>query len=271
MPEQLKESVKRVQRQFASQTSPPSSQVATTASELIESATFDHTRSNPQLFLIIHSVPSYAECQKFSCSNLDEFNVMYHTWMFPNHQLGSEGPEDNATVSEDQLVDISEGSVSEKVTCGCFDPIGVRGVHLNLKDAGMPINEAKSDFSVVIYDISFSPSNLMLQVTHTHQICSFWSYAHKEPSKKSTPHGPQETSPSIVCLHLFPSSPQMDVALSSAISTSTNLLELASKITEIDVVVDEDSSNSPASISRASEQLTRFLRSIPFQELGNGE
>jgi hypothetical protein len=215
--------------------------------------------SNPQLFVIFHGMPSYSECQKFSCSNYDEFNVMYHAWMFPQHELGSGEQEIDASNLDGQT-DIADGAVSSKITCGCFEPIGVRGVHLDLKDAGMPINEVKNDFSVVIHDISFSPSNLMLQLTHTHNMCSFWTFGYKEsPSKEET--DPFQTSPtSIVCLHLFPATEDCEQQLTNAVKKSNTLGELIANIEEIDRP--EISSTSSDSNTRASTQLTRLFESV---------
>ena len=35
----------------------------------------------PELYAVVHTTPTRMECQKFTCSNTDEINLMYHTWV----------------------------------------------------------------------------------------------------------------------------------------------------------------------------------------------
>ena len=75
---------------------------------------------NMDLFIIVHSYPKPGLCQKFLCDNANEVNLMYHCWLYPDV------PFDPQVVLTDQ------------VAMGIFSPQGVRPVHLDLVDAGIP-------------------------------------------------------------------------------------------------------------------------------------
>lgn len=175
--------------------------------------------------LVFHGLPLFGECQKFSCSNLDEINVMYHAWAFPNHEVGN------------------EASTVEKLEAGCFEPIGVQGVHLNLVDGGLAIDQIKTDYTVVIHDLAFSPANLMLQITHSHPLVSFYSLAHlPNPSLKKT-----------VCqLHVFAVTNEMDDGLKECINKSNTLGDLVHHLDIID----------PG--KEVSAQIAKLLNSVPL-------
>jgi hypothetical protein len=177
-----------------------------------------------EFYIVLHEMPRFDECQKFSCSNMNEFNVMYHGWAFPDHGY-----------DEEKLS-------SEKLEAGCFSPIGVQGVHLNLSDGGMAINAIKKDYTVVIHDMSFSPANLMMQLSETHELVSFFSVAHlPNPSLKKT----------VIQFHLIAASPAMNSSLLDCVSKSITLGDLVTQITAID------------NTKESSSQLKSLLRSIP--------
>ena len=81
--------------------------------------TQDSVVSDMDLYVIVHSRPSPGKCQKFLCNNMNEINLMYHCWMYPD-------------------VPFDPGmSVSEKLLMGVFEPSFVDPVHLDLHDAGV--------------------------------------------------------------------------------------------------------------------------------------
>ena len=153
---------------------------------------------------------------------------MYHTWTYPNH-----------TVDE-------EASTVEKLEAGCFEPIGVQGVHLNLSDGGLAINEVKLDYTIVIHDVSFSPANLMVQVSHSHPLVSFFSVAHlPNPSLQKT----------VIQLHLVSVTEDMEAQMKEATRKAATLGELLQNVEEIDPTKEE------------SAQLRRHFDSIePLNE-----
>lgn len=176
-------------------------------------------------FAIVHGAPRYAPCEKFTCDNSDEFNIMYHAWAFPSHGF------------DDELVSTTN------MEAGCFDPVGVRGVHLNLVDGGMAINEVKNDYTVLIHGMAFSPANLMLQTTFETEIASFFTAAYGANCE-----GIRKT---VVCYHIVPTSVQMESKVAEAIAKAKNLESLVAALKEVDT----DSTH------RASNRLEALLLS----------
>lgn len=175
-------------------------------------------------FAIIHDMPRFAPCQKFTCDNLDEFNLMYHAWAFPDHDF------DYERVS------------SEKMEAGCFDPVGVKGVHLNLSDGGLAINEVKMDYTVVIHDMAFSPANVMLQADLSHSIASFFTVAHlPNPSLRRT----------VITYHIVPLNDASCQKISTEVRKATNLGNLVSAIKSAENIGE----------NRSSSRLEELLRS----------
>lgn len=78
-----------------------------------------HSIADFDYFFILHSYPSPGPCQKFTCGNTNEVNVVYHCWMYPDIPL-------------DPAV-----TVTEQVEMGVFEPSGVLPVHLDLQDSGV--------------------------------------------------------------------------------------------------------------------------------------
>lgn len=154
-----------------------------------------------ECFAIVHDMPRFAPCQKFTCDGVDEFNLMYHAWAFPDHDF------DPDRVS------------SEKLEAGCFDPVGVQGVHLNLVDGGLAINEVKTDYTIVIHDMAFSPANAMLRADFSQSIASFFSVAHLPASS---------TRRSVITYHIVPLTDQASQGVSTATQTAQNLDQLVS-------------------------------------------
>lgn len=78
-----------------------------------------YTVPNMDYFIMIHSYPPPAQCQKFLCNNTDEVNLLFHCWLYRDipfdHNL----------------------SVLEYVNMGIFCPDGVAPVHLDLQDGGV--------------------------------------------------------------------------------------------------------------------------------------
>ena len=74
------------------------------------------------VYVILHSCPPRGLCQKFLCSNTDEINLLYHSWLFPDAAYNP------------QL------TLTDKVAVGVFEVCGVRPVHTELLDAGAPFH-----------------------------------------------------------------------------------------------------------------------------------
>ena len=81
--------------------------------------TTDHPVPEMDYFVILHTRPPPGLCQKFLCSNMDEVNLMYHCWLYPD------APFDPAFVR------------SQMLPMGVFLPQGVAPVHQDLQDAGV--------------------------------------------------------------------------------------------------------------------------------------
>ena len=75
--------------------------------------------SSMEVYIVFHPKPPESPCQKFLCENHDEVNLMYHCWLFPDVEQGS------------------EVTVSEELMMGVFEAQGVKPVHQDLKDAGV--------------------------------------------------------------------------------------------------------------------------------------
>lgn len=75
--------------------------------------------SNTDFFIVLHPFPPPSPCQKFLCDNMDEINLVYHCWMYPD-----------APYSEDY-------THTEQLPMGVFEADGVKPVHQDLKDAGV--------------------------------------------------------------------------------------------------------------------------------------
>lgn len=160
-----------------------------------------------ECFAIVHDAPRFAPCQKFTCDGVDEFNLMYHAWAFPDHDYDPE------RVS------------SEKLEGGCFDPIGVQGVHLNLVDGGMAINEVKSDYTIVIHDMAFSPANAMLRADFSESVASFFTVAHLPSSS---------TRRTVITYHIVPLTDHASQGALSATQKAQNLNELVSLLEAVE-------------------------------------
>ena len=78
-----------------------------------------HCISDIDYFFILHSHPPPGACQKFTCSNRNEVNLVYHCWMYQD-------------IPFDPTI-----SVTEQVEMGVFEPSGVLPVHLDLHDSGI--------------------------------------------------------------------------------------------------------------------------------------
>lgn len=163
--------------------------------------------SSIDCFAIVHAMPRFAPCQKFTCDGVDEFNLMLHAWAFPDHQF------------DPDLVS------SEKLEAGCFGPVGVQGVHLNLVDGGLAINEVKTDYTIVIHDMAFSPANLMLRANFSSPVASFFTVAHlpKDSLRKT-----------VITYHIVPLTDDADSSISAAVEKASNLEELVSLVEAVD-------------------------------------
>ena len=71
-------------------------------------------------YVVIHTHPPPGLCQKFLCSNRDEINILYHCWLFPDIAF-------DHGITRSVMLDM-----------GVFDPSGVKPVHQDLRDAGIP-------------------------------------------------------------------------------------------------------------------------------------
>ena len=72
-----------------------------------------------ELFIIFHPHPEESPCQKFICENTDEFNLMYHAWLY------RDAPYEQSY------------SMTLQLQMGVFEAKGVKPVHQDLKDAGI--------------------------------------------------------------------------------------------------------------------------------------
>lgn len=114
--------------------------------------------SSMEMYIVFHPKPPESPCQKFLCENLDEVNLMYHCWLFPDVEQGS------------------EVAVSEELMMGVFEAQGVKPVHQDLKDAGVTFG-GLDPRTVCIHNSCFSPENAQMQLAHDREVISFFSVA----------------------------------------------------------------------------------------------
>ena len=75
--------------------------------------------SNTDFFIVFHPYPPPSPCQKILCDNMNEINLVYHCWMYPEAPYSS------------------DYTHTEQLLMGVFEAHGVKPVHQNLKDAGV--------------------------------------------------------------------------------------------------------------------------------------
>jgi len=168
------------------------------------------TKDSIEFYISIHPAPAPAMCQHFLCSNTNELNMMYHAWVFPNVEFN------------DHLVVLTELSM------GLFEVSGIKPVHLDLVDGGIPF-ESTMKRTVVIHHSAFSPENAQFQLDDNVHICSFFSLAIQDQ-----PHMIRK----VVCYHILPRYDADEQALTKAISQSTTLGDLVNNLKQISFVAD---------------------------------
>lgn len=184
-------------------------------------------RGDTEFVIVFHEAPRFHECEKFLCTNRDEFNIMYHGWAYPTYSMADNNEESNA--------------VLKTLVSGAFDVTGVQGVHLNLQDSGLTIDKL-NEYTIIIHDMSFSPENLMLQVDHAYDLCSFFCFACLPESGRS-----------IASLHVLPVTDAANYQLKTCAETSTTFGELLSSLDALAV----------SGASQASSKLRNLIQSIP--------
>ena len=93
-----------------------------TQSSDIRIALYENSMPEVDFFFMVHTCPPPGLCQKFTCSNYNEINLLFHCWLF------KDAPCDPSV------------TVSAKLEMGVFKPKNVKPVHLDLLDAGVPFN-----------------------------------------------------------------------------------------------------------------------------------
>jgi len=93
-----------------------------TQSSDIRIAFYENSMPEIDFFFMVHTCPPPGLCQKFTCSNYNEINLLFHCWLF------KDAPCDPSV------------TVSAQLEMGVFKPKNVKPVHLDLVDAGVPFN-----------------------------------------------------------------------------------------------------------------------------------
>ena len=155
-------------------------------------------------FVIVHSQHRPAPCQKLMCTNEDEVNMMYHTWLW--------GDTHGADFS-------MEMELSTRVHMGIFEGAGVQPVHTDLEDSGVEFDRM-GERSVIIHGGCFSPANAQLQLAPLDSeaagcICSWAALAHHT-----------ETARAVLSWHVLPRSNATADAMRRAAGSSQTLREL---------------------------------------------
>jgi hypothetical protein len=145
-----------------------------------------------QFFVLGHIAPIPQECQKFMCSNWNEVNMVYHTWLYPTTSFTPEVTE------------------IEQVEMGIFEARGIRPVHQDLKDAGISF-DSLSLRTVSLHNACFSPENAQFQLIETPEIefASFWALAYHEPSQRA-----------VITFHILPRHNDAEAKLRNVLTSS---------------------------------------------------
>jgi len=99
---------------------------------------------------------------------------------------------------------------------GLFSAQGVKPVHLDLKDGGIPFEEMGS-MKVTIHYCSFSPENASFQMENNVEVCSFFSLAL---------HGFRR----VIGFHAFPRYVTQEESYREAVKNSENLFQLINNL-----------------------------------------
>jgi len=166
--------------------------------KLLEYLFKDNEPCEIQFFIEIHSAPPPNACQKFTCDNRNEANMMYHTWLY-----------------KDILFDMDFNAVNF-IEMGIFSPIGVNPVHQDLKDAGIAF-ERLEERSIAIHSCCFSPENAQFQMRNDVDFCSFFALATEKVDGLNR---------KVVTFHMIPRYSDQEQMLTDVINNSLTLRDL---------------------------------------------
>jgi len=161
---------------------------------------------NYQFLIQIHSSPVARPCQKFTCNNTNEVNMIYHPWVYQMYPFDM------------------ELNISSKLRMGLFSTYGINTCHLDITDGGITFDKL-DERQVVIHNCAFSPANAQFQLMDDVDFCSFFSLAVT---------GPQHTfATKIISFHVIPRHDEQEVQLVEVINNSLTLRDLLTGISSV--------------------------------------
>jgi hypothetical protein len=174
--------------------------------ECIKDILQNDSSSSIEFYISVCTQPRPGECQKFMCSNWNEVNMMYHTWLYASEKF-----------TEDL-------NVTKFINMGIFGAYGIKPVHLDLKDAGITF-ESFEPRSVVIHSCCFSPENAQFQLAEQ-ELCSFFSLARDDSTKRA-----------VIVYHVLPASAEKERQLRHVNEKSSTVLDLLTNLAQVDLRV----------------------------------
>lgn len=159
---------------------------------------FEYDTQETEFYFLCHSMPIPSECQKFMCTNVNEVNLVYHPWLFRN-----------------ELIDETYCH-SYTFKAGVFNYYGIRPVHQDLVDGGIPFDEM-DERTACIHSMLFSPENCQFQVEYENEIAFFFSYC-------------VFNERSVLCFHVIPLNEEKENQLRKLSSQSNYVGQLIEEL-----------------------------------------
>eukprot|EP01096_Ripella_sp_DP13-Kostka_P000258 TRINITY_DN10334_c0_g2_i1.p1 TRINITY_DN10334_c0_g2~~TRINITY_DN10334_c0_g2_i1.p1 ORF type:complete len:325 (+),score=114.66 TRINITY_DN10334_c0_g2_i1:25-999(+) len=182
-------------------------------------------------FVMIHPRPIRSECQHLTCSETNEINLMFHTWVFQGMKLDSE-------------------ETCNVIHVGAFECEGIFPTHMEAQDEayrGTPIEETGPRL-LILHFSKFSPLNNQIKMADDVPYYSFFSFAQLGPLFHPTKQ--------VITFHLLPGSDELESTLRDVVRRSSSVLDLLEKLSSV------------SEISSPVETIHRLVASslVPFSD-----